>query len=179
MNKLPLPWGRKVSAEFRSILYEGCSNMGWSDSAPGKLMACMAWETGETFSPKVKNPRSSATGLIQFMDATAKDLGTTTAMLAGMTAEQQLRWCFKYFQSKPKVLRGPNATLSDIYMAIFMPSMIGKPENEAIKLTPVQYKVNSGLDVNKDMVITKRECASKVMEKYEKGMRDPYVFIEK
>jgi hypothetical protein len=49
-------------------------------------MACMAFEKGETFSPCVKNPGSSATGLIQFMSSTAKSLGTTTNDLCKMSA---------------------------------------------------------------------------------------------
>jgi hypothetical protein len=53
-------------------------------------MAAMAFETGETFSPSIKNKASGATGLIQFMRSTAKGSGTTTAALAEMTAVDQL-----------------------------------------------------------------------------------------
>jgi len=48
-------------------------------------MACMALETGENFNTSTKNPNSTATELIQYMSATAKDLGTTTTRLAAMT----------------------------------------------------------------------------------------------
>src|SRR5690349_113325 len=77
-----LCWGAKVSADFRaSVLWieeQGVVKADW-------LMACMAFETGLTFSPSVRNPASSATGLIQFMDATAKGLDTTTQALAKLS----------------------------------------------------------------------------------------------
>lgn len=41
-------------------------------------MAAMAFESGETFSPSIKNAAGSgAVGLIQFMPSTAKALGTS------------------------------------------------------------------------------------------------------
>jgi len=175
MTRLPLAWGKKVSQEFRDILYEGCEAMKWSLSGPSNLMACMAFESDETFSPSVKSPLSSATGLIQFMDATAKSLGTTTAELARMTPEQQLRWVFKYFDQYSR-LKSPNMRLSDIYMAILMPKYIGHPEDTIIIIDPKQYRVNSGLDTNKDARITKREAAAKVEQKLEKGFTDKYCY---
>ena len=82
-----LAWGARVSPEFRSKLAVGCAELGID---PSHLMACMAFETGRTFSPSVRNEVSGATGLIQFMPSTAKGMGLTTAELAGMTAEDQL-----------------------------------------------------------------------------------------
>ena len=54
-------------------------------------MACMAWESGETFSPTIRNGAgSSMIGLIHFMPTTAKSLGTSTEALSKMTAVEQL-----------------------------------------------------------------------------------------
>lgn len=42
---------------------------------PGWLYALINFETAGTWDPAIKNPRSSARGLIQFMDATAANMG--------------------------------------------------------------------------------------------------------
>ena len=130
-------------------------------------MAVMAFETGRTFSPKVKNPSSSATGLIQFMADTAVGLGTTTAKLATMTALKQLDFVEKYL--KPHT--GDMKTVSDIYMAVLRPVSVGKPEGEVLfKKGSKAYKVNKGLDINKDGRITKAEAAAKVVAQLKLGM---------
>lgn len=80
---------------------------------PSHLMAAMAFETGETFSPSIRNKLSGATGLIQFMPATAKGLGTTTADLAQMSAVAQLAFVRKHFLlfARPSVQYEQNAGL--------------------------------------------------------------------
>jgi len=134
------------------------------------LMACIAWESGETFSPSIRNAAGSgATGLIQFMPATARGLGITVEHLAQMTAESQLLYVEKYFLP----YRGRLNTLSDVYMAILWPAAIGKPENALLwdaATRPTTYRQNAGLDVNKDWRITKEEAASKVARKLRKGL---------
>jgi hypothetical protein len=55
------------------------------------LAAVIWFESGRTFRPDARHPTSGATGLIQFMPSSAQRLGTTTELLARMTAEQQLR----------------------------------------------------------------------------------------
>ena len=91
------------------------------------LMACMAWETGRTFNPAVRNMAGSgATGLIQFMPSTARALGTTTDALAAMSAERQLDYVEAYFQP----YRGRLRDLGDLYMAILWPRGIGQPVGE-------------------------------------------------
>lgn len=78
-----LAWGAKVSPEFRETVGDICDGL---QIEPDWLMACMAFETGYTFDPAKKNGAgSSGTGLIQFMETTAKGLGTSTAALARMT----------------------------------------------------------------------------------------------
>ena len=96
-SRPPIAWGQKVSRTFIDRVWWISDEItkkqgGFYD--PNWLMACMAWETGEKFTPDVKNlAGSGATGLIQFMKATAEDLGKyrkvtlTTDMLARMTAE--------------------------------------------------------------------------------------------
>lgn len=169
-----LAWGKKVSAEFRERVRQLAYNL---NIDPNYLMAAMAFETGETFSPSVKNPGSSATGLIQFMRATAAGLGTTTEKLAAMTAEEQLNYVAAYFAPYYGKLR----SLSDVYMAILWPAAVGKPESYILwsqTRLPKTYAVNKGLDVNKDGVITKAEAAAKVQAKLLKGMSAKYLWVE-
>ena len=163
----PLAWGAKVSATFRDKVRAIAARLGCKAN---DLMACMAWESGESFSPSVKNMAGSgAVGLIQFMPATAQGLGTSTAALSALTAEQQLDWVERYFQP----YKGKLATLADLYMAILWPAAVGKPMESALwdrNSRPTTYRQNAGLDANRDGVITKAECSGKVYAKLEKGM---------
>ena len=153
-----LAWGAKVSPAFRAKVRGIAERLGCKAD---DLMGCMAWESGETFSPAVKNMAGSgAVGLIQFMPATAKALGTSTGALAAMTAEEQLDWVERYFQPS----KGRLGTLADLYMAILWPAAVGKPMNAPLwgkDSRPTTYRQNAGLDANRDGVITKAECAGK------------------
>lgn len=164
-----LAWGKKVSEEFRNKIFAICKALGLPmDTGPSDLMSCIAWESGETFSPDIKNGAGSgATGLIQFMPKTAVGLGTTTAKLAAMTAEEQLEYVYKYFLP----YKGKLKTLSDLYMAILYPVAVGKPDDYVLFADgTIAYRQNKGLDVNVDQKITKAECAVKVTEKLKRGL---------
>lgn len=166
-----MAWGSKVSPTFRArIWWMAC--MFRMD--PNWIMACIAWESGESFSPSKKNMAGSgAVGLIQFMPDTAKELGTTTAKLAAMTAEDQINYVYKYFKMMIE-RHGPLTTIEDTYMAILWPAAIGKPVASALwdkKTRPTTYRQNAGLDSNKDGTITKFEAASHVRDKLTKGLR--------
>ena len=90
-----LAWGNKVSLAFRNRVKDIAANL---QTDPNFLMACMAFESGETFSPSIKSKAGSgATGLIQFMPTTAQALGTTTQKLAAMSAVKQFDYIEKYF----------------------------------------------------------------------------------
>ena len=163
----PLCWGARVTQPFRDRLYRLCAELDWSEQHASWLMACMAFETGRTFSPAAKNPKSSATGLIQFMDATARGLGTSTAALAKLTAVGQLNWVERYFMTNAHRI----ATLEDMYMAILWPKAIGKPSDYVLwaKGLPA-YVANRGLDLDKNGAVTKREACAKVRLLYAEGM---------
>jgi hypothetical protein len=141
------------------------------------LLACMSFETGKTFSPSVKNPNGSATGLIQFIETTARSLGTSTAELARMTRVGQTDFVRNYFLTGP-VRKVSNPTIEDLYMAILWPAAVGRPNDFVLFTDPGEdraprnvqgrridaYWVNRGLDKNKDGRITKAEAAAKVRE---------------
>lgn len=159
-----LAWGAKVSAEFRARLFEIAAALGVE---PDYLMACMAFETAESFRPDIRNAAGSgAIGLIQFMPATARGLGTSTEALAKMSAVEQLDWVRMYF----KPYAGRLHTLSDVYMAILWPKAVGKQEDYVLFTRPsIAYTQNAGLDRDRDGRITKAEAAGLVLSKLERG----------
>lgn len=167
----PIAWGGKVSPDFRNRVRWIADDLNMPEAGASWLMACMAFESAETFSPSIRNAAGSgATGLIQFMPRTAEGLGTTTAALASMTAEDQLNYVYKYFRP----YRGRLNALSDVYMAILWPAAIGKPENHILwtkDARPTTYRQNAGLDVNRDGAITKGEAAKLVSDKLAKGLK--------
>lgn len=171
-GRRPIAWGAKVSQTFRDRVWWIADTL---ELNPDDLMACMAWESGETFSASVRNAAGSgATGLIQFMPSTAVALGTSTAKLAAMTAEDQLNYVYKYF--RPYAGRLNN--LGDIYMAILWPSGVGKSDDYVLwnrSTKPTTFRQNAGLDVDKNGSITRGECLGKIKEKLSKGLRPGFV----
>ena len=93
---------------------------------PEWLMAAMYCESA--FNPAAVNRHSGATGLIQFMPATARNLGTTTAALLAMPALQQLDYVEKYFKSHAARLKLAKDWL-DMYLVVFYPVAVGKPDS--------------------------------------------------
>lgn len=124
---------------------------------PEHIMAAMSFETGGSFASDVRNPRSSATGLIQFMDSTARGLGTTTSDLARMTPTEQLTYVERYFEP----YRGRLGDLESVYTSI----LAGHPAsgNEALFTQGDRaYGPNRELDVNHNGVITAAEATAHV-----------------
>lgn len=168
-----LAWGARVSSTFRDRVFWIAEDLGLN---PDHLMTCMAWESGRSFRPDVRNMAGSgATGLIQFMPATARGLGTTTDKLARMSAEDQLNYVWRYFAPS----KGRLKTLADIYMAILWPLGVGKPDSFVLwdrGARPTTYRQNAGLDVNKDGQITKAEAAAKVAALLPEGLAEGNVW---
>jgi peptidoglycan hydrolase-like protein with peptidoglycan-binding domain len=165
-----LAWGAKVSNEFRTKVINIARGL---NCDPNHLMAAMAFESNETFSPSVRNRYSGATGLIQFISSTAQRLGTTTDALAAMTAERQLDYVERYLQPYTNRL----STVEDVYMAILWPKAIGQP-NSAVLMSRssadasnrLAYEQNAPLDANRDGSITKAEAAEPVRQRLTKGL---------
>lgn len=168
----PVAWGQKPGKEFCKAVQSICDGFAWSYDHRDWLMACIAFESGETFSPSIKNMAGSgATGLIQFMPATARGLGTTTDALAAMDPIQQLHYVQKYFRPYYRRIR----SLSDMYMAILMPKYVGQDEDAVLFSSGIAYRQNAGLDSNKDGKITKREASQHVQKKLIKGLAESRV----
>ncbi len=127
------------------------------------LLACMAFETGRTFNPAIRNS-IGATGLIQFIKPTAISLGTTTDELAGMTRVEQMQWVEKYFKKGP-VAKVAQPQLEDLYMQILWPVAVGKDLDYVLFKEPTKaYEQNKGLDKEKKGYVTKRDAAQKVRD---------------
>ncbi|MGI8786869.1 MAG: peptidoglycan-binding protein [Pyrinomonadaceae bacterium] len=158
-NLVNVPGIENTSAAFRKKVLEIADRILID---PNFLMAIMSFESGATFSPSVKNKASGATGLIQFMPATAIGLGTTIAALEKMSAEDQLDFVEKHFAPH----KGKLLSIEDAYMAVLYPKGIGKGRDFVLfEKGSKQYKQNSGLDVNGDGVITVGEACKKVSER--------------
>jgi len=127
----------------------------------GELLRAMHFETGGTFSTSIKNPTGSATGLIQFIESTAKGLGTSTAALAKMTREEQMVYVEKYLTP----YKGRMKDFGDVYMAIHLPVAVGKDDDYVIynntNIRTQAYKQNKPLDLNKDGKVTRGEAIAR------------------
>jgi tape measure domain-containing protein len=69
---------------------------------PEDLLKTMLYETGGTLSPSARNKRTNATGLIQFMPATARGLGTNIDALSQMSPQEQLVFVQKYLKQNSR-----------------------------------------------------------------------------
>lgn len=171
-----LAWGAKVNESFRNSVIGMTRRLRIAD--PNWLMACMAFETGETFSPSIVNSAGSgAVGLIQFMPGTAAAMGTSTEALGHMTAENQLVWVERYFRP----WNGRLHNLGDVYGAILWPGMIGKSDRAIIfekdsPIHPKYYLQNRGLDADRDGFITKGEIVAHVERALSEGLKIGNIF---
>jgi hypothetical protein len=124
---------------------------------PTDLTVIFQHESGNN--PQAVNPLTRATGLIQFMPSTAKGLGTSTAALLAMDYDQQLDYVYKYLSPYKGKMKG----LADIYLAVFYPAAIGKPDSyvlgseRGLAYAKKVANQNPANNPNKDDSITKGE----------------------
>lgn len=111
-------------------------------------------ESAGTFNPAITNS-IGATGLIQFLSSTAQGLGTTTDDLRKMTFKQQLQYVDKYLYMNLKRYLTPDGkvpntfTQGDLFMTIFYPAAIGKPD---YKFSSQVTSQNAGIQTPMDYV---------------------------
>jgi hypothetical protein len=164
---MTLAWGRLVAPAFRTRVTAIADGLG---CAPSWLMACIAFETGRTFSASVRNAAGSgAVGLIQFMPQTALLLHTTIEKLEAMTPVEQLDYVDLYFRP----LRGKLHNLGDVYSGILWPAAVGKPDSAILfsqDSAPKTYLQNRGLDVDHNGAITRGEITAKVRALLAEGL---------
>lgn len=122
------------------------------DIQPDWLVGVMFFES--RLNPAAVNPVTGATGLIQFMPATAKALGTTTDALKRMNAYEQMTYVYQYLKPYKSKMR----SLVDVYFAVFFPAAIGASRDTVLQTSKLKAstiaKQNPIFDTNKDMAIT-------------------------
>lgn len=98
-----------------------------------------------------------ATGLIQFIPQTARDLGTTTEALKSMSRIQQLDYVLKYFMP----YKGKLKSFFDVYLVVFFPAAVGKPDDYVFEAKNISRSLvarqNPAIDRNKNGEITMLE----------------------
>lgn len=108
---------------------------------PEHLMVVMYAES--RLNPQAVNPKSKATGLIQFMPKTAIGLGTTVAAIKLMSNVEQLAYVYKYFLP----YKGKIKNVYDVYKAVFFPASLGKPKDWVFQTSTLSAKTVA--DANK------------------------------
>lgn len=129
------------------------------DIPPEWLMAVMHSES--KFNPGALNHRGSgATGLIQFMVPTVRELndrmGTEYYMkdIQLMPAHEQLNLVYEYLQ-QARERYGDFDSLTDLYLAILYPKALSYDACYIMYAKPSKmYRMNSGLDENRDGRVT-------------------------
>jgi len=98
--------------------------------------------------------KTRATGLIQFMPATATGLGTSTQALYNMNAIQQLDYVHKYYLPYKSKIQN----FHDLYLATFFPAAMGKDNDYVFQTSKISAATiavqNPTFDLNKDGKVT-------------------------
>lgn len=123
----------------KKAIYDEALANGLSDADARTIVALAHFESGGSFSPTVKNPKSSATGVFQFIDDTWKAEGGTASNRHDLNT--QIKLGIKHTKSNIKYIEdktGVVLTGSQIYI----PHLLGRGGAEivfkAIKANPEQ-----------------------------------------
>lgn len=125
---------------------------------PAWLDALIAFETGGTFSPTIKNPNSSARGLIQIIDSSAQGIGYADSLDA-VTQNPDFESQMENVVIPYLAPYAPFPTKQSLYMAVFYPAYRDAP---LFKRFPYHVrKVNPGIVTVKDYINKVDGVASK------------------
>ncbi len=132
---------------------------------PEWLMAVMYSES--RFDAGAVNFRGSgAVGLIQFMPATAKDMGTSTNNIGRLSHVEQLEYVYTYMQNVREKY-GDYESLTDFYLAILYPKARRQEMCYTLYANPSKsYKQNIGLDIDKDGQVTVHDIDKRMKRIY-------------
>jgi hypothetical protein len=133
---------------------------------PEWLSALIHFETGGTYDPAVKNPASSARGLIQVTDGTARDMFDATDSLSLVreynTFETQMNAVVYPYLEK----YGPYTDFQQLCMAVFYPAYRNMPGDT--EFPAWVQKVNPG-------IVTINDYVSRVKKRLGKWPSKPIV----
>ncbi|MGP9691057.1 hypothetical protein ACT3S4_04430 [Psychrobacter sp. AOP30-A2-5] len=132
---------------------------------PNDLAAVISFETGGTFSTNARNPTSSATGLIQFMEGSdnkddGKYFGMTRDQFGNLLPLQQMDHVVSYLKGRGI---GPGAGVAEVYDAV---------AGYGYKRGSTGYESNKVWDVNKDGVVAKGEAVTG--KRFKQHIKDYY-----
>lgn len=120
---------------------------------PRWLDALINFETGGSYSTTAQNPYSSAKGLIQIIDSSAREIGyrdSTDAVQSNLDFRDQMdNVVLPYFERWMKQFGALN-TQQKLYMTVFYPKAVDWPPNKEFPLS-VQ-KVNPGIKTPQDYI---------------------------
>jgi hypothetical protein len=130
---------------------------------PEWLMQVFMYECG--MDHQAVNAASGATGLIQFMPATAAALGTSVAALKAMTNVQQLDYVYAYLSR----FAGKINSYIDLYFSVFFPAAMNRPDDWVFQSSSLSASKiaaqNSGFDLNRDGKLTVAEVREAMLKK--------------
>ena len=123
-----------------------------SPSLRAELAHCIEIESA--WVPSIVNPKSGASGLIQFTRETAKKLGTTVEEIRKMSRDEQVPYIQDYFDTVAKTA----SRQGDVYLMIFAPAFVGHDDSDVIfKVGSKEWEQNPGLREAGDGPITVRK----------------------
>jgi peptidoglycan hydrolase-like protein with peptidoglycan-binding domain len=152
------------SNAFKNKLVQIANTLGIN---PDWLASVISLETAGTFSSSIQNPYSKATGLIQFIAPTATKLGTSLDALKRMSDIDQLDYVYKYYLP----YKGKMKNLADTYLAVFMPSQMGKGSDAIVASEGSKvYEQNSGFDHDQKGYFTVGDITNAIHGVYNVGV---------
>lgn len=119
------------------------------DTHPDTLTRIFEIESGGNHT--ARNKWTGATGLIQFMPATAREMGTDTAALVQMSATEQLDYVLEYLRP------AAGSDVFGFYLQVFFPAAKNKPETWVLQTSNLSAEMiakrNPIFDLNNDRKI--------------------------
>ena len=134
------------ASDFADKIVRVANNIG---THPYWLANLINFESAGTFSPSITNSLGY-TGLIQFGTSASADLGVTTDYLRSLSAREQMDWVQRYFELPHKRRGSDYSNPIDLYMAVFYPLAIGKPN---FRFPDNVIRANNGIDTPMEYTI--------------------------
>ena len=163
-------FNRKMNPEFRkNFLQEVRALADRVGIDPNWLMFVMRYESG--ISASIKNKKSNAVGLIQFMPKTLQgEFNMTTDQMAALNEIQQLKYVEKYLTKYGyhKRVKDPGT----LYFSIYYPLALYRGDGFTLpKWVSDANPVFNVADVSKDGLISKREFINHINQKFENDLK--------